>query len=667
MKKISVFIMTLALVLGMIPANQVYAASDNTVSFEARVPENGDIEGNIPELVLDITSGTAAIDDTIRLTLSDGAEWNTDIDIDGAAVSMRSGNVMEIMLTQAFGSGDQIIIPMDVNIGSGTAEGELSVEIESDGTAITDGTVVYGRVMGDEAQITISDRRANISRDDEQTASTFTLTEPTPAAWQQAGTLFQLRLPSGFSWSESTRINGADVTTDELDGRVLLVDIDVTNNIDRIRIQPVIDVPRSAELGELEIEFTRGSVEEDSLHIANIVDYGFGLEIDEPMEINLGQTGSTEVEIELSEMIASTFVPNRVYSLVLEGAEFDEAEGVTITRTSGDLNLSGDVDNDEITLRATGTGTSAGRWVITFNIIPDREYTGDVVLMLESSNGTEGEITIGEVMQGSEISVANPGIVNIGLQQQRVPDIMIEETQEAGLEEGVHTLIIDPDYDGMYIDQATIETEGDIEIDNFEFEDGMFTFEVTEESSNPSQIMITDITVTLDNLAISGDYSLEHYINEGENNEVMLGSAAFFRAVDSATAPGFTGIFTIGNPNFTTVTNGQTRTIEFDTAPYIENSRTMMSVAAAGLALGVDVTYNADDRTVTVGNSQSGSVAVMTIGDRNIFINGVETQMDTAAVIVNSRTFIPVKYLGSAFGADIIWEGDSQTVTITRD
>lgn len=665
MKKISVFIMALALVLGMMPlTNQAYAASDNSVSFEARVPSDGDIEGDIPMLVLDITSGTAREDEIITLTLSDGAEWNTFTLNDGIAVARRSGNELEVELTEDFGSGDQIMIPMDVNLDG--ASGDLSVEIDSDGTAITDGTVRYARVLGREAGITIADRKANVARANDQKATMFTITESTPLAWEASGNLFELRLPSGFTWSAQTKINGSAVAANSIDGRELSLDIPVTNNLDRIRLEPVVNVPRSAALGELEVDFTRGAIEETTVHIANIVDYGFGLTIDEPLEINLGQTGSTEVEIELSEMIPNTFVPNRVYSLILEGAEFDEDEAVSIRRTAGNVNLSGNVDNDEITLRPTGTSTTAGKWVISFNIIPDKEYTGDITLTLESSNGEEGELTIAGVMQGAELMIPTPGTVNLGLQQQRVPDITIEETERGGLKKGLHTLRIAPEHDGVFIDQATIETEGNIEVDNFEFEDGMFTFEVTDESSRASKIIISDIRMTLTRFTFTGDYSIEHVIGSGRN-EIMLGEALFFRAVDSSVTPGFTGIFRIGNPNFTTVINGQTRTVEFDTAPYIENSRTMMSVAAAGVALGVDVTYNADNRTVTVGSTESGSVAVMTIGDRTITINGVETEMDTAAVIENSRTFIPVKYLGEAFGADILWEGNTQTVTITRN
>ncbi len=665
MKKISVFIMAIALVLGMIPAvNQVYAASENTMSFEARVPADGNIQGEIPKLVLDITSGTAKDGETIRLTLSDGADWNS-FSINGAAVSLRSGNVMEIMLTEDFVKGDQIMIPMDVKLDS--ASGDLTVEVDSNGTAITDGSVRYAKVMGNKAQITISDKKANVARADDQKATMITITESTPLAWEASGTLFELRLPSGLTWSTDTKINGANVASNDIDGRDLMIDMTVTNNLDRIRLEPVVNIPRSAELGSLEVIFTQGAIEEDTVEIANIVDYGFDLSIDKPVEINLGQTSSTQVKIKLAEMIPNTFIANRTYSLTIQGAEFDKAKALSITKTAGNINLSGTVDNDEITLRPTGTSSIVGKWDIAFNIIPDKEYTGDVIVSLESSNGAvEGEITIANVMKGSDLMIGNPGIVNLGLQQQLVPDITIEETEKAGLKKGIHTLMIDPDYDGIYIDQATVETEGNIDIDNFEFKDGMFTFEVKSESSRPSKIMVKDIKVTLDRFAFSGDYSIEHLINAGKNNEVMLGKALFFRAADSSVMPGFTGIFRIGNPNFTTVVNGQTKVVEFDTAPYIENSRTMMSVKAAGLALGVDVKYNADDKTVTVGSDQTGSVAVMKIGDRNITINGVVTQMDTAAVIVNSRTFIPVKYLGEAFGADILWEGTTQTVTVTR-
>jgi hypothetical protein len=54
------------------------------------------------------------------------------------------------------------------------------------------------------------------------------------------------------------------------------------------------------------------------------------------------------------------------------------------------------------------------------------------------------------------------------------------------------------------------------------------------------------------------------------------------------------------------------------------------------------------------------------IGENRIFVNGQEAAMDTKAVIRDSRTYIPVRAVFSAFGYDLAWHGGSNTVYISK-
>ena len=44
--------------------------------------------------------------------------------------------------------------------------------------------------------------------------------------------------------------------------------------------------------------------------------------------------------------------------------------------------------------------------------------------------------------------------------------------------------------------------------------------------------------------------------------------------------------------------------------------------------------------------------------------DGEEVPMDTAAVIVNDRTYAPIRYLAQFFGYTVGWIGETLTVTI---
>lgn len=666
MKKLSMFLLIMVLVIGLVPASNLsYAATDNTVSFEARVPANGDIEGDIPNLVLTVRTGTVRFGEAIRLSLSEGAVWD-DPQVSGTNIILKTGRELEIEFTRDFTSGQNIMIPMDVELRN--ASGNLRVNIDSMGTAVTSGEVVYAQVRGENAEVRIDDIK-KIGRGQNESASTILITEPTPQAWPANRDLFVLRLPTGYSWSLDTKINGANITNLSRSGQDLFVRMNVTNRIDRLIIEPVIDVPRGASFGPVQMEFRQGLVDGPStVTIAEIVDYAVNLSVSRATEIPLGDLSSREIKVNLEEIIESSLTPNRTYTLELEGARFDSSEDFNINRLAGSLNIATRTRGQLIDLNTSGSSGAKGRWEMTFNIIPDRDYVGEIKLMLDGQD-LKDEIVIAEVGGSANIAVERPTTVNLGIQNQAVSNIVIEELTGGSLRNGSYAIEINPQYRGLNITNAQISVDGNLEIEDFDYRNGVFTFDVVRESGrDASVITISNITITLDQFAFTGDYKAVFKANYGESSETTIGEAILFRASNTGVRPGTTGIFTIGNPNFTMISNGQSSVVEFDTAPYIENSRTMMSVAATGLALNATVEYDAATRTVTVSPAEgmTGSIATMVIGDRNLVVNGQTVVMDTAPVIVNNRTFIPVAFLGQAFGAEITWDGAAQSVTIYR-
>lgn len=101
-----------------------------------------------------------------------------------------------------------------------------------------------------------------------------------------------------------------------------------------------------------------------------------------------------------------------------------------------------------------------------------------------------------------------------------------------------------------------------------------------------------------------------------------------------------------------------------DAAPFIDaNSRTMVPVKFISEALGAKVDWDGNTRLVTV---TKGMVVInLTIGSNQIITNGKATTMDTAAVIKDSRTFVPVKYIAEALGLSVGWDGAARTVILT--
>ena len=104
---------------------------------------------------------------------------------------------------------------------------------------------------------------------------------------------------------------------------------------------------------------------------------------------------------------------------------------------------------------------------------------------------------------------------------------------------------------------------------------------------------------------------------------------------------------TIGSADY--VVNNEV--LEGDAAPYIKDGRTMVPFRALGEALGAEVVWDNDARTVTY--TLGDNEVVMTIGETTYTVNGEEATMDVAPEIVDSRTFVPSRFVTEALGATI--------------
>lgn len=85
-----------------------------------------------------------------------------------------------------------------------------------------------------------------------------------------------------------------------------------------------------------------------------------------------------------------------------------------------------------------------------------------------------------------------------------------------------------------------------------------------------------------------------------------------------------------------------------DTAPFISNSRTYVPIRALAEAFGAQVEWDGIGRTVTI--DLDGSTIVMYMGSVTYFVDGEAMEMDVEPVIVNSRTCVPVRFVTEAVG-----------------
>jgi hypothetical protein len=112
--------------------------------------------------------------------------------------------------------------------------------------------------------------------------------------------------------------------------------------------------------------------------------------------------------------------------------------------------------------------------------------------------------------------------------------------------------------------------------------------------------------------------------------------------------------------NITVKLNGSA--LSFDVAPQIINDRTMVPMRKIFESLGASVDWNGDTRTIT--SSKGDTSIVMAIDNPVMTVNGTEVTLDSAPVIVDDRTLVPVRAIAESFGSTVDWDGSTKTVTI---
>lgn len=101
-----------------------------------------------------------------------------------------------------------------------------------------------------------------------------------------------------------------------------------------------------------------------------------------------------------------------------------------------------------------------------------------------------------------------------------------------------------------------------------------------------------------------------------------------------------------------------------DAQPYInEDSRTLVPVRFISEELGADVSWNEESQAVYVIYNQQ--TIIIPIGKKLAYVEGNEIPLDTAAVVENDRTMVPVRFISEAMGERVLYNSSLKTVRIS--
>ena len=263
-----------------------------------------------------------------------------------------------------------------------------------------------------------------------------------------------------------------------------------------------------------------------------------------------------------------------------------------------------------------------------------------VIMPQEAWNGfAEAGLAVELQVPGGVLAFDTDAVASIGYQAQDVsivasllaaqPEVLTPVQQDA-LIEGGELLLISVSSD-------------DLDITEF---DGQLTVSVAYDGDLPVAVWAVGEDGSLELLPAQFDSEI------GMVTFTTFASGVFMIAPVIDVAPA-AARFVIGSLEYSM--NGTVSS--FEAAPFIDNNRTMIPLRLIGEVLGATFDWDGDARVVTM--YLDGASLTLTIGQP--LPDGMG-----AAVIVNNRTFVPMRYVTETLGATVRWDEDAQAVYVYR-
>jgi len=109
--------------------------------------------------------------------------------------------------------------------------------------------------------------------------------------------------------------------------------------------------------------------------------------------------------------------------------------------------------------------------------------------------------------------------------------------------------------------------------------------------------------------------------------------------------------------------------IKTDADPVIVNNRVLIPIRVVTESLGGTVNWNDKTRTVNIqlkSGDQSKQVEKFefTVGSKISKVNGIEKLMDVAPIIIDNRTYIPIRFWVENANYNISWDAEHKTVEL---
>lgn len=98
-------------------------------------------------------------------------------------------------------------------------------------------------------------------------------------------------------------------------------------------------------------------------------------------------------------------------------------------------------------------------------------------------------------------------------------------------------------------------------------------------------------------------------------------------------------------------------------SPQIADGRTLAPLRGIFEALGLTVSWDAATQTVV--GTKTGTNITLQINSKTATVNGSSVSLDVPAQIINSSTYVPVRFIADSLGVTVNWNSQDRLVEIT--
>lgn len=103
-----------------------------------------------------------------------------------------------------------------------------------------------------------------------------------------------------------------------------------------------------------------------------------------------------------------------------------------------------------------------------------------------------------------------------------------------------------------------------------------------------------------------------------------------------------------------------------DAQPFVDdNYRTMVPVRFVSEKLGANVEWEGSTQTVRI--TKGTTALVFKLGESKYQINKTEKTMDTKVVTKDGRTFVPLRVLGESFNGMVFWDKENNAAAVVQE